>query len=135
LILSLTIIQCTKNGVNAKLLNRAFTTIPDSTVFASFYDKTTIAVADVNPAINDVITVKGVQSTIKEYCGISTCHGGPINPKLSTYAEIKSLVNPGSPETSKIWELLTTNDLNKAMPPLMQPMNLPLPTRPLSTTG
>lgn len=118
LILSLTVLQCTKTGVNAKLLNRAFTGNPDSTVFAPFYDKTTIAVADENPAINDIITVKGVQNTIKEYCGISTCHGGPINPKLSTYAEIKSLVNPGSPETSKLWDLLTTNDLNKAMPPV-----------------
>lgn len=117
-LLSLTVMQCTKTGVNAKLLNRAFPGIPDTTVFAPFHDKTTIAVADVNPAINDIISVKGVQSTIKEYCGISTCHGGPINPKLSTYAEIKSLVTPGSPETSKLWELLTTNDLNKAMPPV-----------------
>ena len=58
------------------------------------------------------------KSIIKEYCGISTCHGGPINPKLSTYEEITSLVVPGNPEASKLWNLLTTNDLNKAMPPV-----------------
>ena len=118
LILSLFVMQCTKVGVLAKQLDRAFVGAADTTVFSPFYDKTTIAVADATPTINDVITVKGVQSTIKEYCGISTCHGGPINPKLSTYDEIKSLVTPGNPEASKLWNLITTNDLNKTMPPV-----------------
>jgi hypothetical protein len=116
--LSLLAMQCTKVGVNANTLNRAFNVIPDTAHFSPFYDNSTIGTADIVPGTNDIITVKGVQSTIKEYCGISTCHGGPINPKLSTYAEIRSLVNPGSPETSKLWELLTTNDLNTAMPPV-----------------
>jgi hypothetical protein len=118
LFLSLGVMQCTKVGINAKKLDRAFIGTADSTLFAPFYDKTTISVADVVPATNDIITVKGVQSTIKEYCGISTCHGGPINPKLSTYSEIKSLAIPGNPEDSKLWELITTNDLNKTMPPV-----------------
>ena len=118
LFLSLVVIQCTKVGVNAKALDRSFKGIPDSTVFASFYDDTKINPSDVTPDVNDIIGVKGVQSTIKEYCGISTCHGGPINPKLSTYSEIRSLVTPGNPDASKLWQLITTNDLNKTMPPV-----------------
>jgi hypothetical protein len=120
LTLSLTILRCTKTGVIANQLNRAFVGTADTTVFSSFYDSTKIAIADPNlvSSINDFITIKGVQSTIKEYCGIATCHGGTINPKLSTYGEIKSLVTPGNPEGSKLWELITTNDLKTAMPPV-----------------
>jgi len=116
LIFSLFIMQCTKTGVMAEQLNRSIS--PDSTVFAAFYDFTKINPSDVVPDFNDSIVSKGVQSIVKEYCGISTCHGGPINPKLSTYEEISSLVVPGNPEASKLWNLLTTNDLNKAMPPV-----------------
>lgn len=110
--------QCTKDGVNAGKLNRAFTGTPDSTHFSPFYDVTTIAPSDITPDVNDKIEAKGVQSVIKEYCGVSTCHGGPIEPKLSTYGEIKSHTVPGSPELSKLWTLITTNDLNAAMPPV-----------------
>ena len=118
--LSASFFQCRKIGNPLKFLDRAFVGGADSTVFASFYDSTKIAVADANliSSVNDFITVKGVQSTIKEYCGISTCHGGPINPKLATYEQIKSLVTPGNPEGSKLWNLITTNDLNRAMPPV-----------------
>jgi hypothetical protein len=119
LVLSLTVIQCSKRvGDIAKQLNRAYPGIVDSTVFSSFYDSTKITVADVVPSYNDIITIKGVQTTIKEYCGVATCHGGPVNPKLSTFAEIRSQVTPGNPEASKLWHLITTNDLNKAMPPV-----------------
>lgn len=118
LFLSLTIMQCTKVGINVKNLDRTFNGIADTTVFASFYDSTKIAAANGVPSINDIIITKGIQSTIKEYCGISTCHGGPINPKLATYIEIKSLVIPGNPEGSKLWQLITTNDLKNAMPPV-----------------
>ena len=128
--LAITIIRCTKTGVLADQLDRAFLGTADSTVFASFYDSTKIAVADANliASANDFIIVKGVQSTIKEYCGIATCHGGPINPKLATYAQIKSFVTPGNPEASKLWNLITTNDLNRAMPPVNK-------THELSTTS
>lgn len=128
LFLSLAIIRCTKAGTLASQLNRAFIGVADSTVFSSFYDSTKIAVADANliPSANDYITIKGVQSTIKEYCGISTCHGGPINPKLSTFEQIRSLVIPGNPEGSKLWYLITTNDLNKAMPPVNKTHELSL---------
>jgi hypothetical protein len=118
LFLTLTLLQCKKVGVLADQLDRAFLGTADSTVFAPFYDETKIAVADVTADAHDIIKVKGVQSTIKEYCGIATCHGGPINPKLATYDQIKSLVTPGNPEGSKIWNLITTNDLNRAMPPV-----------------
>lgn len=120
LTLSLAILRCTKSGVMADQLNRAFLGTADTTVFSSFHDSTKIAAADANiiASANDFITIKGVQSTIKEYCGIATCHGGPINPKLGTYDEIRSLVIPGNPEASKLWNLITTNDLNRAMPPV-----------------
>jgi hypothetical protein len=118
LFLSFVVLQCTKVGINADNLDRSFKGVPDSATFASFYDETTIGTSDVIPGINDKIIVKGVLSTVKEYCGISTCHGGPINPKLATYNDIISLVTPGNPEASKLWELITTNNLNKTMPPV-----------------
>lgn len=118
LFLSLTVLQCKKVGVNAGMLDRAFKGTPDTTAFAPFYDVTKIGTSDVTPDVNDNIVVKGVLGTIKEYCGISTCHGGPINPKLATYDEIKSLVVPFYPDLSKLWQLITTNELNEAMPPV-----------------
>lgn len=118
LFLSLLAMQCTKVGVNANALDRTFKAIPDTAHFAPFYDETKITPSDLTADVNDKIVVKGVQGTIKEYCGISTCHGGPINPKLATYSDIRSLVSPGNPEGSKLWTLLTTNELNKAMPPV-----------------
>jgi hypothetical protein len=118
LCLSLTLMHCTKTGTLVKQLDRTFTGVPDSAHFSPFYDETKISPSDATADVNDKIVVKGVQSTIKEYCGISTCHGGPINPKLATYSEIMSLVTPGNPEGSKLWNLITTNDLNKAMPPV-----------------
>ncbi len=118
LLLSLLAMQCTKVGVNANVLDRTFKGIPDTAHFSPFYDETIITPSDPSPDVNDKIIVKGVQGTIKEYCGISTCHGGPISPKLATYSDIRSLVTPGNPDASKLWTLLTTNELNKAMPPV-----------------
>lgn len=129
LFLSLVLLQCRKVGFNAERIDRSFIGIPDSTVFASFYDETTISASNAVPSANDKIIIKGVLSTIKEYCGISTCHGGPISPKLVTYAEITKLVTPGNPETSKLWELITTNNLNKAMPPVSAAHELSLPDK------
>lgn len=111
--------QCTKDGVNTEKLDRAFKALPDSTIFSPFYDITTISSSDVTPDVNDKIETKGVQSIIKEYCGVSTCHGGPIEPKLATYGEIRAYTVAGSPEQSKLWTLVTTNDLNQAMPPVL----------------
>ena len=118
LFLSFTVLQCKKVGVNAKILDRAFKGIPDSTEFSSFNDVTRITPGDPVPDVNDSIVVKGVLSVVKEYCGISTCHGGPIDPKLTTYNELRSLVVPLYPELSKLWQLITTNDLKEAMPPV-----------------
>lgn len=118
LFLSLLAMRCTKVGVNADVLDRTFKGIPDTAHFSPFYDETIISPSDPTTDVNDKIVVKGVQGTIKEYCGISTCHGGPINPKLATYNDIRSLVTPGNPEGSKLWSLLTTNELSKAMPPV-----------------
>jgi hypothetical protein len=116
--LSLIAVKCTKVGVLANQLDRSFVGTPDSSIFSPFYDVTKISVADATPDAHDSIVAKGVLNTIKEYCGVSTCHGGPISPKLSTYAQISLYVTPGNPEASKLWQLITTNDLNKTMPPV-----------------
>ena len=59
-----------------------------------------------------------MQTVIHEFCGTSNCHGGPIAPKFSTYADVMKFVTPGNPSASKLWEFITTNDFNKAMPPV-----------------
>ena len=91
--------QCTKEGANVGKLDRSFKGTPDSTHFSPFYDVTTFAKADLTPDVNDKIEARGVQSVIKEYCGVGTCHGGPIAPKLSTYAEIRNYTVAGEPMT------------------------------------
>lgn len=118
LVTALTISQCKKTGDVISNLDRSFTGVPDSTVFAPYNDTTIIAVKDVNPDVNDRIIARGVRSIIKEYCGTSNCHGGAINPKIFTYNDIMKYVVPGSPEGSKLWEYINTNDFNKAMPPV-----------------
>lgn len=117
-LLSDTMQQCTKDAINAPKVSRALVREPDSTVFASFYDSTVIATADVPADINDVIGTNGVRNIILSNCASATCHGGAIAPKLTTYAEIKALVSPGNPEASELFKMVTTNDLNKAMPPI-----------------
>ena len=118
LFVSAILVQCTKDNVNASLIDRDLPSQPDSSVFASFYDTVLIDKRDVTPDVNDVISTNGVQSIVKNYCASPACHGGNISPRLTTYAEIKSLVVPGSPEASKLMELITTTDVSKAMPPV-----------------
>jgi hypothetical protein len=119
LITSASLLQCKKeDGLLIKDLNRSFTGTPDSTVYASFYESNTVSPSDVVPDVNDIIKFRGVQTVIHEYCATSNCHGGPIAPKFDTYAEIMKYVTPGNPATSKLWDFLTTNDFNKAMPPV-----------------
>jgi hypothetical protein len=115
---SAALVQCTKDNVNASLIDRDLPSQPDSSVFASFYDTVLIDKRDITPDVNDVISTNGVQSIVKNYCASPACHGGNISPRLTTYAEIKSLVVPGSPEASKLMELITTADVSKAMPPV-----------------
>ena len=117
-ITALSVIQCTKVGTVVNGLDRSLKGVPDSAVFASYYDSTVITTSDVVPDVNDVIRTKGVQTIIKEYCGTSNCHGCPINPKIFTYDDIMRYVIVGNPEGSKLWEYITTNNLDKAMPPV-----------------
>lgn len=115
----LSVIQCTKVGDVVSNLDRSLQGVPDSAVFASYYDTTVISPSDPAKAdVNDVIRVRGVQTIIKEYCGTSNCHGGPINPKIFTYNDIMRYVTAGNPEGSKLWEYITTNNFDKAMPPV-----------------
>jgi hypothetical protein len=118
LFLSATVIQCRKEGDLIKNLDRSFTGTADSTVYAAFYESNTIAPADAVPDVNDKIKFRGVQTILHEYCATSNCHGGPINPKFDNYTDIMKYVAAGNPEGSKLWEYLTTNDFNKAMPPV-----------------
>ncbi len=115
---SVSVFQCRKQGDLIKNLDRTFTGAADSTVYASFYENNTVSPADVTPDVNDIIRYRGVQTIIHEYCGTSNCHGGPISPKFDSYADIMKFITPGSPESSKLWEYITTNDFDKAMPPV-----------------
>jgi hypothetical protein len=118
-LISVTLVQCKKDGTNASALDRSVASASiDSTLFSPFYDSTKVPYADVTPDANDYIVREGVLSVVKSNCATSNCHGGAVNPTLTTYAAVKSLVTAGTPENSKLWELLTTNDLNKAMPPV-----------------
>ena len=118
LFLSLTMTHCAKVGDNAGALNRAFVGTPDSTTYSPFYDSYKIPTADVVADVNDVINATGVQGIVKNYCVSANCHGGKFSPNMNTYSEIKALVTPGNPEASQLWKLITTNDLNEAMPPV-----------------
>ena len=112
------VFQCRKEGDLIKNLDRSFTGTSDSTVYASFYESNVVNPSDATPDVNDVIKFRGVQTIIHEYCGTSNCHGGPIAPRFDTYSEIMRFVSPGNPGGSKLWEFLTTNDFDKAMPPV-----------------
>jgi hypothetical protein len=118
LFLSLAILQCRKVGENANYLDRGLLSTPDSGIFAPYYDTTIITPHDAVPDVNDLIVHRGVKTIIKQYCGTSNCHGGPINPKIFSYTDIMRYVTPGNPTASKLWEYITTNDFNKAMPPI-----------------
>ena len=116
---SLLLVQCKKDGTNATGVSRALVNKVDSTIFSPFYDSTVVPYADATPSVNDVVVTKSVQSIIKNNCVSSTCHGGAgVKPFLNTYASVKSMVVPGNPEASQLYQLITTSDLNKAMPPV-----------------
>ncbi|NOT50369.1 MAG: hypothetical protein HOP10_03720 [Chitinophagaceae bacterium] len=116
--LTATVFQCKKTGDIIKNLDRSFKGNADSTIYASFYDTARINPSDVTADVNDIIRFRGVKTIIHEYCATSNCHGGPLNPKLDTYTDIMKLVTPGNPDGSKLWVFLTTNDFDKAMPPV-----------------
>ncbi|MBL0234026.1 MAG: hypothetical protein IPQ08_10195 [Chitinophagaceae bacterium] len=119
------LVQCRKTGDLIKNLDRSYTAGADSTVFASFSDNTTIATADVVPDVNDIIKVRGVQTIIHEYCNTGNCHGGRVKPTFDTYADIMKYVSAGNPGGSKLWEYITTNNFDKAMPPVNSNHELP----------
>lgn len=118
LFVSAALIQCKKEGDLVKNLDRSFTNKADSTIYASFYESNTITPSDAVPDVNDKIVFRGVQTILHEYCATSNCHGGKVNPQFDTYAEVLRYVTPGSPESSRLWEYLTTNNFDKSMPPV-----------------
>jgi hypothetical protein len=113
-------IQCKKEDSNAVItgLDRSFKGNADSTLYSSFYTNNLFAFANSTPTKNDSITFRGIQDVVTESCNTTNCHGGPISPKLNTYADIMKYVTPGNPAASKLWVSMTTNDFNKAMPPI-----------------
>jgi hypothetical protein len=118
LLLTASLFQCKKEGDIIKNLDRSYVAGPDSTVYASFYDEFKISPSASTADVNDVIKFRGVQTIIHEYCGTSNCHGGPISPKFDSYNNIMRYVVAGNPSGSKLWEYITTNNFNKAMPPV-----------------
>ena len=119
LVVSLLLVQCKKEGTNASGVSRALVNTPDSTIFSPFYDSTVVPYADVVPGVNDVVVTKSVQSIIKNNCVSSTCHGGTgVKPYLNSYASVLSMVTPGDPAGSQLYQLVTTSDMNRAMPPV-----------------
>ncbi len=110
--------QCRKTGDLVKSLDRSFSGTADSTIYAAFFESNTVSPADALPDVNDVMKFRGVQTIVHEYCATSNCHGGTIAPMFDTYSDIMKFVSPGSPEGSKLWEFVTTNKLDKAMPPV-----------------
>ncbi|HMU08448.1 MAG TPA: hypothetical protein PKC54_00460 [Ferruginibacter sp.] len=118
LLVSASILQCKKEGDIIKNLDRSYKGTADSTIYASFYESNTIGTADNPVDVNDIIKFRGVQTILHEYCGTSNCHGGPIAPRFDSYTDVMKFVTAGSPESSKLWEYLTTNDFDKAMPPV-----------------
>ena len=118
LLLSVLLVQCNKEGVNASKVSRALVDVPDSSVFSQFYDSVAIAKRDVIPDVNDAIVTKGVFTIIKSNCVTGACHGGTVEPNLNSYANIKSLVVAGSPQDSRLFQLITTSNLTQAMPPI-----------------
>jgi hypothetical protein len=123
-LMSAFLVQCTKENTNAALVSRALVDAPDSTVFSPFYDSTVIAKSDVTPDVNDIASAQGVLNIIRSNCASEACHGGKIEPMLTNYKEILSLVAPGNPEGSKLFQLITTSDLNTAMPPVTYGVDL-----------
>ena len=116
---TLLLVQCKKEGTNASGVSRALVNTPDSALFSPFYDSTIVPYADVKPDVNDVIVSKSVKSIIMNNCESATCHGGTgVKPYLNDYASVKSMVVPGNPEGSLLYQLITTSNLNKAMPPV-----------------
>lgn len=116
--LIVSLFQCKKAGDLIKDLDRSFKGVADSSIYASFYDENKITPSDVVADVNDVIKFRGVKTILHEYCATSNCHGGPIAPKFDSYTDIMKYVSPGNPQGSKLWEFLTTNDFDKAMPPV-----------------
>ena len=113
-------IQCKKEDSSAVIqgLDRSFKANADSTVFATFYSNNIFSLAAPAAVINDTIKFRGVQTILSESCGSTKCHGGAVSPKFDTYADVMKYVTPSNPGASKLWSYITTNDFNKAMPPV-----------------
>jgi hypothetical protein len=111
-------VQCTKEGTVSQTVSRALVEEPDSTVFSPFYDSTLVIGADITPGVNDYASTAGVLSIIKNNCSSPSCHGGAISPTLLDYNSVMKMVEPGNPEGSTLFQLITTSDLNEAMPPI-----------------
>jgi hypothetical protein len=111
-------VHCTKDNTIAPQVSRALVEEPDSTLFSPFFDSTVVMGADAIPGVNDYAVTSGVLSIIRNNCSSSPCHGGGVEPTLLDYASVRAMVEPGNPEGSKLFQLITTSDLNEAMPPI-----------------
>ncbi|MGG9963286.1 hypothetical protein [Ferruginibacter sp. SUN106] len=118
MLVSASVLQCKKTGDVVKGLDRSFKGTSDTTLYASFYESNKVSSGDVVADVNDIVKFRGVQTILHEYCATSNCHGGPISPKFDTYTDVMRYVVAGNPDGSKLWEYITTNNFDKAMPPV-----------------
>lgn len=116
--LTTAMLQCRKQGTLANSYNRSFLATPDTTIFSPFYNSNVVPGADITPDANDVVKTRSVQDILNEYCATANCHGGTVSPRFAVYADAMKYVNAGNPGLSKLWTLITTNNFNKAMPPV-----------------
>ena len=116
--------QCTKENEIASQVSRALVETPDSALFSPFYDSTQVIGSNTSPDANDYAIAEGVLTIIRNNCASAPCHGGGVSPTLTSYNSILSMVTPGSPENSELFKLITTSDLNRAMPPISYGVDL-----------
>lgn len=76
------------------------------------------------PGTPEVCFDRDIMLTINSNCNVPGCHGSSNGelPSLSTYNDLRRLVEPGKPMSSKLYEVITANPgAEKYMPPKPKP--------------
>jgi hypothetical protein len=75
------------------------------------------------PGTETVCFDKSVMPVIQSNCAVSGCHdANGESPQLSSYDDIKSLVKPGKPNKSKLYNVITAKGMViTVMPPKSRP--------------
>jgi hypothetical protein len=76
------------------------------------------------PGTAKVCFERDIMLIVNTNCNVDGCHGSgdPELPSLNSYEDIRSLVEPGKPSKSKLYEVVTANPgSEKFMPPKPKP--------------